>query len=60
MPDLPSHPETGPAGHTDPASGPAIGGWSRRRKALVIAAVVGVLVLFAVLHLTGVLGGEDH
>jgi hypothetical protein len=61
MSDLPSHPETGSAGPTDPASGPAIGGWSRRRTVLVIASVVGVLVLFAALHLTGVIGGgEGH
>ncbi len=60
MPDLPSHPETDPTGPAGPVAGPVIEGWSRRRKALVIAAVVGVLVLFAVLHLTGLVGGEGH
>ena len=60
MPDLPSHPESVPAGHTDAASGPPIGGWSWRRKALVIAGIVALLVLFAVLHLTGVVGGEGQ
>lgn len=60
MSDLPAHPETGPAGPTDPVPAPAIGGWSRRRRALVIAGVVGGLVLFVVLHLTGVVGGESH
>ena len=57
MSDLPSHPDTD---HADPGSGPPIGGWTRGRKALVVAAVVGLLVLFAVLHLTGVVGGESH
>ena len=40
MPDLPSHPESAPAGPTDAASGPPIGGWSWRLKALVIAGVL--------------------
>jgi hypothetical protein len=60
MAELPSHPDPGPAGYPDPASGPVIAGWSRRRKLLVVAAVVGLLVLFAVLHLTGVVGSEGH
>jgi hypothetical protein len=60
MSELPSHRDTGPAGRTDPADRPAIGGWSRRRRALVIAAAFTVLVLVAVLHLTGVLGSEGH
>ena len=60
MPDLPAHPESSPAGHTDAASGPPIVGWSWRLKALVIAGIVTVLVLVAVLHLTGVIGGESH
>jgi hypothetical protein len=57
MPDLPSHRDTGSAGSTEPAP---IGGWSRGRKLLLVAVVVGVLVLLAVLHLTGVVGAEGH
>jgi hypothetical protein len=60
MPDLPSHPETAPAGRTDAASGPPIGGWSWRLKALVVIGIVAVLGLVAWLHLTGVIGGEGH
>ena len=44
MSDLPPHQDAGPAGSDAP-----IGGTSRLRK-----------VLIAVLHLTGVLGGESH
>ena len=55
--DLPSHPDTGQAG---PAPEPPPGGWSRGRKALVVAVLIGLLVLFAVLHLTGVVGAEGH
>ena len=55
MPELPSHHDTGPAGSEVP-----IAGTSRRRTVLVIAAVVAVVVLVAVLHLTGVIGGEGH
>jgi hypothetical protein len=61
MSDLPPHPDTGTAAR--PAEGlpdDAIGGWSGRRKLLVAAAVVGVLALFVVLHLTGVVGSEGH
>lgn len=53
MPELPSHEDTGPAVSEAP-----IAGRSRRRKALIAAAVVTLLVLVAVLHLTGVIGGE--
>lgn len=59
MPELPSHPDT-PPGRADPGVEPAVPGWSRVRKALVIALAVGLLVLVAVLHLTGVVGGEGH
>ena len=55
MSDLPSHTDTGPA----PAE-PAIAPGSRRRRLAITAAVVGLLVLFVVLHLTGVVGGESH
>jgi hypothetical protein len=60
MSGLPSHPDTGPAGQPDSDTGPAIGGWSRLRTGLVIAVVVAAVVVAAVLHLTGVLGGEGH
>ena len=53
MPELPSHEDTGPA-----VPGVPIAGRPRRRKALIAAAVVALLVLVAVLHLTGVIGGE--
>lgn len=55
MSELPSHTDTGPA----PAE-PAIAPTSRRRRWLLIAAVLGLLVLFVVLHLTGVVGAEGH
>ena len=55
MPELPSHEDTGPAVSQAP-----IAGTSRRRKVLIAAAVVALLVLLAVLHLTGVVGGESH
>jgi hypothetical protein len=55
MPELPSHEDTGPAVSEVP-----IAGTSRLRKVLLIAAVVALLVLVAVLHLTGVVGGESH
>lgn len=54
MPELPSHQDTGSA-----ASQAPIARVSRRRKVLV-AVVVALVVLAAVLHLTGVLGGESH
>jgi hypothetical protein len=55
MPELPSHQDTGPAVSEVP-----IAGTSRRRKVLIAAAVVALLVLIAVLHLTGVVGGESR
>jgi hypothetical protein len=55
MPELPSHQDTGPAG-----SEVLIAGTSRRRKVIIAAAVVALVVLVAVLHLTGVVGGESH
>jgi hypothetical protein len=55
MPDLPSHHDTGPG-----VSDPPIAASSRRRRVLIVVAVVALLVLFAVLHLTGVVGGESH
>ena len=54
MSELPSHEDTGPA----VAKAPIAGG-SRRRKVLITVAVVALLVLVAVLHLTGVIGGEN-
>ena len=55
MSDLPPHQDTGPAESDAP-----IGGTSRLRMVLIAAAVIGLLVLVAVLHLAGVLGGESH
>jgi len=55
MSDLPPRQDAGPAGPDAP-----IGGTSRLRKVVIAAAVVGLLVLFVALHLTGVLGGESH
>jgi hypothetical protein len=54
MPELPSHEDTGPAVSEAP-----IAGRSGRRKVLITAAVVVLLALIAVLHLTGVIGGES-
>ncbi len=55
MPDLPSHEDTDPA-----VSAAPIAGISRRRKVLIGGAAVALLVLIAVLHLTGVVGGSSH
>jgi len=55
MPELPSHHDTGSAVSKAP-----IAGRSRRRKVLIAVVVVSLVVLAAVLHLTGVLGGEGH
>jgi hypothetical protein len=55
MPELPSHQDTGPA-----ASQAPIAGASRLRKVFIAAVVVAGVVLAAVLHLTGVLGGGGH
>jgi hypothetical protein len=55
MPELPSHQDTGPGVSQTP-----IAGTSRRRKVLVALVVAALVVLVAVLHLTGVVGGESH
>jgi hypothetical protein len=55
MPELPSHQDTGSGESEAP-----IAGASRRRTVLIVAGVIVVLVVFAVLHLTGVVGGESH
>ena len=55
MSELPSYEDTGP--HAPEAS---IGGTSRLRKVLVAVVVVALVVLAAVLHLTGVIGVESH
>jgi hypothetical protein len=55
MPELPSHHDTG-----SPTAEASIAGRSRRRTVLITVVVVALLVLAAVLHLTGVLGGESH
>jgi hypothetical protein len=55
MPELPSHQDHGPAVPKVP-----IAGVSRRRKVLVAGIVVALVVLAAVLHLTGLLGAESH
>jgi hypothetical protein len=55
MPDLPSHEDTGGS-----ASDASIASTSRLRKILVTVVVVVAVVLAAVLHLTGVVGGESH
>jgi hypothetical protein len=55
MPELPSHHDTGPAVENTP-----IAGRSRRRNVLIAAVVVALVALAALLHLTGVLGGESH
>jgi hypothetical protein len=55
MPELPSHQDTGPTVPKAP-----IAGMSRPRKVVLAAVVVVLVVVAAVLHLTGVLGGESH
>jgi hypothetical protein len=53
--ELPSHTDTG-----DAPPEPGIVPGSRRRRLVIVAAAVALLVLFAVLHLTGVVGAEGH
>ncbi len=55
MSELPSHQDSGP----DETEVP-IAATSRRRGVVIVVAVVALVVLFAVLHLTGVVGGEGH
>ncbi|MGH6657306.1 MAG: hypothetical protein ACRDVE_19155 [Actinocrinis sp.] len=57
MAELPAHPDTEPRGADDE---PAFAGVSRRRTMLGIAIAVVLVVLFVVLHLTGVVGAEGH
>lgn len=60
MADLPTHSDTGDEPATRrPAEEPATGPTSRQ-KAVWVAIGVALLVLFVVLHLTGVLGAESH
>ena len=58
MTDLPSHPDTQRPDRLAPDQPIATG--SRRRRVLFVAAVAALLVVFVVLHLTGVLGAEAH
>ena len=68
MSELPSHPDTDHDGadrsgrdRLDASvSDRAIASGSRRGRILTIAAVVALVVVFVVLHLTGVLGAETH
>jgi hypothetical protein len=55
MSELPSHTDSG----MEP-SGAAIAPESRRRRWLIVSAVVGLVALMVVLHLTGVVGAESH
>jgi len=55
MPQLPSHHDTPPAESQAP-----IAGMPRRRKVLIAVVVVALVILAGVLHVTGVLGGENH
>jgi hypothetical protein len=58
MAELPSHPDTGQAGDgPDLRSSTRRAGW---KTVVGIAAVVAVIVLFVVLHVTGVLGPGEH
>ena len=58
MSDLPSHPDVGDT-RTGPDRGLGFSG-QRWRRLAGIAALVGLAVLFLVLHLTGVLGPGAH
>jgi hypothetical protein len=55
MPQLPSHQDTGPGVPEVP-----IAARSQRRKVSIVLVVVALVLLAAVLHLTGVLGAEGH
>lgn len=59
MADLPAHSDTGADhGTKDPDDPPA--GATTRQKAVWGAVAVVVLVVFVVLHLTGVVGAGSH
>jgi hypothetical protein len=55
MADLPSHADTGGQPEHRPATGR-----SRWKSVAGIAAAIALIVLFAVLHLTGVFGPDGH
>ncbi|MEP7024275.1 MAG: hypothetical protein ABJB47_10845 [Actinomycetota bacterium] len=59
MADLPTYPDTGDAGSTPPEGVPAAGRTRSRRVTWIVIATVAVVV-FVVLHLTGVIGPESH
>ena len=58
MPDTPSYPATGNA--SEPDNDHRSTSASRRSKYLLWIVGIAVVVLFVVLHLTGVLGPEGH
>ena len=60
MPDLPSHPDDGTDARSGPGSAPRSPAGPRGRTVLLIAAVLVLLAVFVVLHLTGAVGGEGH
>ena len=59
MADLPSHPDSDHDGGVGPGRGSTAGPPRWRSVAGIIVAIV-VVVLFVVLHLTGVLGPGGH
>jgi hypothetical protein len=60
MPDLPSHADTGRAPTGAPAGQPAIDPGSRRRRWLLAAAVLALVVAVVLLHATGVIETGGH
>ena len=59
MPELPSHPDTGHGARPEPDLGTTSGA-SRWKTAIGIAVGILAVVVFVVLHLTGVVGPGEH
>lgn len=60
MADLPSHPDSDHEAGGVPGRGPNTGGTPRWVSVVGIIVAIVVVVLFAALHLTGVLGPGAH
>ena len=60
MPDLPAHPDAGPGQAAEPPPGSRPPTVRRLRIALIAAAVIALLALMIILHVTGVVGAGTN